>query len=216
MPYWVHIPSWVQRLYPRRYWRIGPTTDKVLYLTFDDGPTPEITPAVLALLSRYEARASFFCIGKNVAAHPEIYRAIEEQGHRVGNHTHRHLRASAVGLERYLADIEEAQRYISSTWFRPPYGKLGRRQALWLRRAGYRIAMYDVLSADFDQRLTGQECAQNVIRHALGGSLVVFHDSVKAWPRLQEALPKVLRHFSAQGFRFAALPDFDTTELPVI
>ena len=206
MFYFVRTPWWLRRLYSRMVWRM-PANEKVLYLTFDDGPHPEATPFVLAELGKYGAKGTFFCIGKNVEANPAIYRQVLLEGHRVGNHTHDHLNGWKVGDQRYLENIREAAKRIDSDLFRPPYGRIGTLQAAVLRAAPfhYRIIMWDVLSADFDPALTGDECAQKVIRSARPGSVVVFHDSEKAFPRMSEALPKVLKEFSSRGYRFESI-----------
>jgi peptidoglycan/xylan/chitin deacetylase (PgdA/CDA1 family) len=184
-----------------------PAGGKTLYLSFDDGPHPVATPFVLDELGKYGAKGTFFCIGKNVEAHPEIYRRILMEGHRVGNHTQDHLNGWKVDDRRYLQNVVAAARRIDSDLFRPPYGRIGTLQASVLRSApfNYSIIMWDVLSADFDLRLTGDRCAGNVIRHARPGSVVVFHDSEKALERLRVALPLVLEEFSSQGYRFESI-----------
>ena len=178
--------------------------EKILYLSFDDGPEPEVTGFVLDTLKRYDAKATFFCIGKNVQEYPEVYKRILLEGHRVGNHTHNHLNGWKVGDREYLENVQAAAHYIDSDLFRPPYGRIGFFQASLLQRAplNYKIIMWEVLSADFDVRLRGEECARNVIRKAGPGSIVVFHDSRKAFDRLRGALPVVLEHFSGLGYRF--------------
>ena len=206
MLYFVKTPWWLRKLYRGLVWRI-PTVEKVLYLSFDDGPHPVATPFVLDELAKYGAKGTFFCIGKNVEAHPEIYRRIMMEGHRVGNHTQDHLNGWKVDDRRYLESIREAARRIDSDLFRPPYGRIGPLQSSVLRSAPfhYNIIMWDVLSADFDRALTGERCARNVIRYGRPGSIVVFHDSEKAFDRLREALPMVLKEFAARGYRFDAI-----------
>lgn len=206
MFYFVRTPWWLRRLYRRMVWRM-PAKEKILYLTFDDGPHPEATPFVLAELGKYGAKGTFFCIGKNVEANPGIYRQVLMEGHRVGNHTQDHLNGWKVNDQLYLENIREAAKRIDSDLFRPPYGRIGTLQASVLRAEpfNYSIIMWDVLSADFDQGLTGEQCARKVIRSARPGSVVVFHDSEKAFPRMSEALPKVLREFSSRGYRFESI-----------
>jgi len=180
----------------------------VLYLSFDDGPHSEATPFVLGQLSNFDAKASFFCIGKNVQLHPEIYDAVLAAGHVVGNHTQNHMNGWKNNTENYIADIQEATKVINSNLFRPPYGRISFSQikALLLHPAlPQQIVMWDVLSGDFDTTITGEQSAQNVIQHAGPGSIVVFHDSAKAMDRLRIALPKVLAHFSKLGYQFKAL-----------
>jgi len=206
MFYLVHTPWWLKRIYHSLVWQI-PTKEKVLYLTFDDGPHPVATPFVLDRLKEYDARATFFCIGKNVEAYPQLYRRTLLEGHRTGNHTYDHLNGWKVGDEQYMENIRGAARLIDSELFRPPYGRIGAVQSRLLRSAPfhYQIIMWEVLSADFDRALTARRCARYVIRHAGPGSIVVFHDSQKAWDRLRGALPAVLEHFSGLGYRFEAI-----------
>jgi peptidoglycan/xylan/chitin deacetylase (PgdA/CDA1 family) len=180
----------------------------VLYLSFDDGPHPEATPFVLEQLSNFNAKASFFCIGKNVQLYPEIYDAILVAGHVVGNHTQNHMNGWKNNTENYIADIREATKVINSNLFRPPYGRISFSQIKALRldpALPQQIMMWDVLSGDFDTTITGEQSAQNVIQHAEPGAIVVFHDSAKAMDRLRIALPKVLAHFSKLGYQFKAL-----------
>ena len=211
MFYFVKTPWWLKKLYPRCIWDI-PSSEKVLYLTFDDGPHPEVTPFVLETLQQYNAKGTFFCIGKNVATHKDIYRNMLDAGHRAGNHTFHHLNGWKATDEHYLKNILEAGKYIDSNLFRPPYGRITRFQVRLLTEirnspvnSNFNIIMWDVLSGDFDTSLTGSTCASYVIKNAQPGSIVVFHDSEKAFPRLKEALPKTLRHFSNQGYRFEAI-----------
>lgn len=179
-----------------------------MYLTFDDGPHETATPFVLDQLAHYQAKASFFCIGKNVQAHPDIYQRILKEGHAVGNHTHNHLNGWKTANAAYLADIEQAGKYIDSRLFRPPYGRMRRSQwqQLQQQQPGMQAIMWDVLSADFDTRLTWEACAAYVCYHTSPGSIVLFHDSAKAWDRMHLALPKVLEHFSKVGWKFKAIP----------
>lgn len=194
-------------LYPKRVWRM-PTREKVLYLTFDDGPHPQATPFVLDQLKQYNAKATFFCIGKNVDAHPAIFQRILSEGHAVGNHTQHHLNGWRITDEAYLADVEEATQRVASNWFRPPYGRLRSSQAkaIQSRFPNMKIVMWDVLSGDFDPDNTGDACAAAVIRRVRPGSIVVFHDSQKAWERLSNCLPSTLNYFYNQGYRFESFP----------
>jgi peptidoglycan/xylan/chitin deacetylase (PgdA/CDA1 family) len=205
MFYFVKTPWWLKQLYRGLVWQI-PTAEKVLYLSFDDGPHPVATPFVLDELAKYGAKGTFFCIGKNVEAYPQIYRRILMEGHRVGNHTQDHLNGWKVDDRRYLENVRDAARWVDSDLFRPPYGRIGVMQAKILRETlSYTIIMWEVLSADFDRSLRGKDCARYVTRHARPGSIIVFHDSEKAWDRLREALPVVLKHFSDLGYRFEAI-----------
>ena len=205
--YFIKTPFWLRLIYRSCIWR-KPTEDKVLYLSFDDGPHPEATPFVLEQLAIYNAKASFFCIGKNVQLFPEIYDAILAAGHVVGNHTQNHMNGWKNTTENYMADIQEATKLIDSNLFRPPYGRISFSQIKALRldpALPQQIMMWDVLSGDFDTNITGEQCANNVIQYAGPGSIVVFHDSAKAMDRLRIALPKVLAHFSKLGYQFKAL-----------
>lgn len=208
-----HIPGWLQRLYPGYTWRLPAEGSRpTLYLTFDDGPTPDITNWVLGQLAAYEAQATFFWVGDQVRKYPELAHQVLDAGHAVGNHTQRHLNGGETSTKRYLRDVLQAQRTIleytghTSRLFRPPYGRLQKDQRNALRQQ-YEIVMMDVISGDFDLNRTGADCARTVIRKARPGSIVLLHDSLKAWPRIKEALPRILEHFAARDFVFAAHPD---------
>ena len=181
------------------------TKEKKIYLSFDDGPHPEITPWVLDQLKIWNAKATFFCIGKNVAAYPDIYQRILMEGHRTGNHTMNHLNGWKTNTADYFNNILEAEKYIDSKLFRPPYGKLTRFQGKALREAGYKIIMWSLLSADFDTRLNPSDCWELVEKNYRPGSILVFHDSEKAWPRLKVVLPKLLEQASRVGYTFETL-----------
>ena len=205
--YLIKTPFWLPAFYPKCTWNI-PTKEKVIYLSFDDGPHPEATPFVLAQLKKYNARATFFCIGNNVLKHPNIYESILQAGHRVGNHTYDHLNGWKTDAATYLENIKSASNLIVSNLFRPPYGRISRNQLKNIaadKTMPQQIIMWDVLSGDFDVQLSGEQCARNVIKHAQPGSIVVFHDSAKAWDRLQVALPLVLDYFSNLGYRFEVI-----------
>ena len=205
--YFIKTPFWLRLIYKSCIWR-KPTQDRVLYLSFDDGPHPEATPFVLEQLAIFDAKASFFCIGKNVQLYPDIYAALIDANHTVGNHTQNHMNGWKNNTANYIVDIQEATNSISSNLFRPPYGRISFAQIKALRSdpsLPQDIMMWDVLSGDFDTTITGDECAQNVIQHAGPGSIIVFHDSAKAMERLRVALPKVLVHFSNLGYQFKAL-----------
>ncbi len=201
--YLVHTPQYVQALFPGLTWKM-PTSHKEIYLTFDDGPIPEVTPWVLDLLDHYGAKATFFCVGDNVRKYPDIYEKVIDGGHAVGNHTLNHLSGWSTENISYFNNIRHCARVVQSGLFRPPYGKLRPSQIQFLQRH-YQIIMWDVLSADFDNDISPEDCFQNVIQHAEQGSIVVFHDSLKAETNLRYALPLVLEHFSNEGFHFIAL-----------
>lgn len=197
--YLFKTPFWLRALYPRRTWQIN-TREKILYLTFDDGPHPTITPFVLDLLKDHGAKASFFCIGHNVERYPAIYARILAEGHSVGNHTYDHKNGFKTKKEEYLEDVKKARYLIDSRLFRPPYGRLRTSQARKLNQ--YRIIMWDVLSGDFDPLLSREKCLKMVKIKARSGSIIVFHDSEKAREKLEFVLPKILTFFSEKGYRF--------------
>ncbi len=212
--YLVKTPWWLRAIYPQLIWQM-PTQEKIIYLSFDDGPHATATPFVLDLLAQYNAKASFFCIGKNVLEHPAIYQRILNEGHTVGNHTQHHANGWKVSNDQYFSEIEEAAKLIHSPLFRPPYGRIKRAQIKQLMRtadsqfnkeqSAYKIIMWSVLSGDFDTTLSASACTNNVLKNTGPGSIVVFHDSTKAWDRMSVALPAVLEHFSGMGYRFEAL-----------
>jgi len=201
--YLVHTPQYVQSLFPGLTWKV-PTGQREIYLTFDDGPIPEVTPWVLETLRKYDAKATFFCVGDNVRKYPSIYEKVIAGGHSVGNHTLNHLSGWSTENISYFHNIRHCARMVPSGLFRPPYGKLRPSQIQFLLRH-YRIIMWDVLSADFDKEITPDDCYKNVIQHAGPGSIVVFHDSLKAETNLRHALPLVLEHFSNLNYTFSAL-----------
>jgi peptidoglycan/xylan/chitin deacetylase (PgdA/CDA1 family) len=202
----VKTPWLIRKVFSNLTWKI-PTREKILYLTFDDGPHPAATPFVLEQLEKFNAKATFFCLGKNVTVHPTIYSRILNNDHAVGNHSFNHLNGWKVKDKDYFDDIIAARKYIDSLLFRPPYGRITSFQARELSRPpiGFKIVMWDVLSKDYNLNLSGEDCAFNVIRHSEEGSIVVFHDSEKALPRMQKALTSTLQYFSDKGWRFEAI-----------
>jgi peptidoglycan-N-acetylglucosamine deacetylase len=207
MFYIATTPWWLRMLFPPDLiWNI-PTKEKVLYLTFDDGPTPGVTSFVLDELKKYNAKATFFCIGENVQQHPELYQRLFAEGHRIGNHTHNHLNGFHTKDELWLNNVKEAAKWIDSDLFRPPYGKIRGFQAKVLKEAtpAYKIIMWNVLSADFDEHNSPQKCFDYVRKNTKPGSIIVFHDSEKAFPNLKYALPETLKLFSGEGYRFEVI-----------
>ncbi|MGE5383452.1 MAG: polysaccharide deacetylase family protein [Omnitrophica WOR_2 bacterium] len=172
-----------------------------LYLTFDDGPIPEVTPQVLEILKRYNAKATFFCVGDNVRKYPQVYDLILKDGHSTGNHTYSHLKGIKTDNQQYFKDIEKCRELVHSDLLRPPYGKIGYHQVKVLEK-NYKIIMWSVLTGDYDHKLTKEEVLDNAINHCKDGSIIVFHDSIKAYDRMIYALPALLEHCSLKGFRF--------------
>lgn len=219
--YLTYTPWWLRKLYPACIWQI-PTKEKIVYLTFDDGPHPEATPFVLEQLKQFNAKATFFCIGKNVAAQPIIFSQLKKEGHSVGNHTMHHANGWKTDDVNYFQEIADADKLIGSNLFRPPYGRIKRSQVKAITNYGLRntnldsklpntpdsrftIIMWSVLSGDFDTEIDGEKCFKSVIKHVKPGSIIVFHDSAKAFPRLEIALPKTLEWLTQQGFKCEAL-----------
>jgi peptidoglycan-N-acetylglucosamine deacetylase len=203
MFYTAKTPKWVKKLFPGSIWEM-PGNNKSIYLTFDDGPHPQITDFVLDELLKYNAKATFFCIGKNVVENPLIFNRILSEDHHVGNHTYDHLNGWKTSKTIYLQNIMEASKFIDSDLFRPPYGRISsiqRRNLLRLDKP-FKIVMWSILSGDFDMDITPEQCCDNVLKNAKSGSIVVFHDSEKAYERLKFALPAVLKYFSEKGFQF--------------
>ena len=210
--YWVKTNWLIKRLFRNMIWSVK-TTDRHVYLTFDDGPIPEITPWVLEQLQVYNYKATFFCIGENAARNPEIVQQILKVGHRIGNHTYNHLNGWKTTKKEYEANIKRCQEQLNKSdsnkklplLFRPPYGKITGRKAKLARKLGYKIIMWDILSADFDSSISKEQCLKNVISNIRPGSIIVFHDSIKAFPHLQYVLPKVVAHLKVNGFECKSL-----------
>jgi len=228
-PYLVKTPSLVKFLFRNWVWSFS-KKEKVIYLTFDDGPTPEITKWTLNLLNKYNAKATFFCIGKNVQEHPEIFEQIIENNHSIGNHTYNHFNGLKTTTADYLDNIKKTELTFlknskletvtlslstslktsciegqNSKLFRPPYGKLRFSQSKKIKEKGYKIIMWDVLSADFDTSISKEKCLENVIGHTTKGSIVVFHDSIKATEKLKFVLPQLLEYYSFKGYEFKSI-----------
>lgn len=208
--YFIKAPWWLKKIYSSFVWKV-PTKEKVLYLTFDDGPHETATPFVLDELKKYGAKATFFCIGKNVVSLPALYKRVLDEGHTTGNHTYNHLNGWQTDDATYINNVVQAAELIKSNLFRPPYGRIKKFQSKLLMREGeaahplFKIIMWDVLCGDFDIKLSPQQCLDNVLKHTEKGSIIVFHDSTKAWSRMSYALPGVLEHFSKEGYVFKAL-----------
>ena len=212
MSYWAKSRIWMKWLFPNHIWKIK-TTEKKVFLTFDDGPTPEITNWVLAQLKSFNAKASFFCIGDNIQKFPEIVSQILKHNHSVGNHTFNHLNGWKTETEKYVENTELCQKELEDgKWkkedlqtktyrlFRPPYGKIKPSQSKKLRKMGYKIVMWDIISYDFNQTITKEKCLENVLKNIENGSIIVFHDSQKSWKNLEYVLPKTLEFLKEKGF----------------
>lgn len=202
----IKTSKFIKKIFPSLVWEY-PSNNKTLYLTFDDGPTPEITNWTLDVLKQYNAKATFFCIGKNVKTHPEIFKRIISEGHSIGNHTYNHLKGWRTKTKIYLTNIDKTEALfnefgVNTKLFRPPYGQIKHKQIKRLTQKGYQIVMWTVLSIDWDTAVSKKKCLSNVINNTLSGDIIVFHDSVKASQNMQYALPKVLAFFSEKGFVF--------------
>jgi len=259
MAYLKKISALGKFFYPSLLWNL-PKTGNTLYLTFDDGPIPEVTPWVLALLKEYHAKATFFCIGENIVKHPEVFDQILAEGHNVGNHSFNHLNGWKTPISTYIENVEKAEKIIfekresrnqrqetrdknqdnrtgnieergekkesrdkkqdfrtesienrketqnkNIKLFRPPYGKITPKQIKTLQGQGFKIVMWEVISGDFDLNISPENCLNNVLKNSKPGSIVVFHDSIKASANLKEVLPKVLEYFHQKGFEFKAI-----------
>ncbi|QDW26447.1 polysaccharide deacetylase family protein [Pedobacter sp. KBS0701] len=224
--YLIKSPLLLKWYYPSLLWNKS-RTEKVIYLTFDDGPIPNVTDFVLKTLKVFNAKATFFCIGDNIIKHPEVFERVKTDGHAIGNHTFNHLKGWKTDDKTYLENTLKCQQLTQTDLFRPPYGRIKKSQILSLKSevrspesisqnsqtdlhlksqiSNLKIVMWDVLSGDFDTKLSPEKCYQNVIKHTENGSIIVFHDSLKAFDRLSYALPKVLAYFSEKGFTFSTL-----------
>lgn len=198
-------PEWMRKLMHKALFRVEEGGRKRVYLTFDDGPIPEVTPRLLDMLDEYGVKATFFMVGDNVRKYPRLYEEVLKRGHRVGNHTMHHIQGLKVATDAYLADIKEAEGYIQSDMLRPPHGWMKKAQAKRLLEQGYKIVMYDLVTRDYSKWLTAEDVYENVKRYARPGSIIVFHDSLKSLPRLFEALPKIIEWLRENGYEFGIL-----------
>lgn len=192
-------------LFPEALWRLN-RRQKVVYLTFDDGPIPEVTPWVLDTLDHYGIHATFFCVGENVRRNPDLFAELRRRGHSVGNHTMSHVQSSMVTTRTYLRNVKEAELLIGSTLFRPPHGIMRWGTARLLKKH-YNIVMYDLVTRDYNRKLTGEQVLQNVKRYARNGSIIVFHDSLKAEANMKYALPRAIEWLMEQGYGFLPLSE---------
>ncbi len=203
----VKTPVLLMRLFPGLIWQLSHRDEekKHIYLTFDDGPTPDVTPWVLEQLRKFNAKATFFCLGRNVDRYPEIYKQILDEGHTAGNHTYSHLKGWQTSKEEYLEDVELAGSVIKSSLYRPPYGRFRKSQIREIQK-DYNVVMWDVLSQDYDRNISPSKCLANVLDNVRPGSIVVFHDSVKASENLYYSLPLLLDKLSKE-YKFLALEE---------
>ena len=204
---WIKTNWLIKKIFSKYIWDL-PNNENKIYLTFDDGPTPEITEWTLNELKKYNAKATFFCIGNNIQKHPELFQKIKDNNHSIGNHTFNHLNGWKTTTIKYIENVKlhETEHCKLNTehciLFRPPYGKIKPSQSKKLRKQGFKIIMWDVLSEDFDTSISKEKCLENVINNIQSGSIIVFHDSIKAFPNLEYTLPKVLEIGSKKGFIF--------------
>jgi peptidoglycan/xylan/chitin deacetylase (PgdA/CDA1 family) len=196
--------KYLRKLMPALIWDVPGAGDGDVFLTFDDGPTPGITEWILKELARFDMKATFFCLGKNVALYPELYEQILAAGHRVGNHTYNHSKGWGVSTERYIKSVGRAEKFIHSDLFRPPYGRISPRKSRLLS-ARYKIVMWNIISRDYNRQLSRRGCLNNVIQHVHAGDIIVFHDSEKAFKNLLFALPRTLRWLSDNGLKSKAI-----------
>lgn len=194
------VPGFVRDLFPKALWRMDPN-EKAVYLTFDDGPIPVITPWVIDLLEHYNIKATFFMVGDNVRKHPQEYNLVVEAGHRVGNHTFNHLKGLYTSKQEYLENVEKADALIHSDLFRPPHGLLRRSQYNGLKER-YKIVMWDLVTRDYSKRLSGEEVLEIVKRLVRNGSIITFHDSLRSQENLKYALPRAIEWLLEQGYSF--------------
>lgn len=208
--HWVKTHRTIKKIFSNYVWDI-PNTENNVYLTFDDGPTPEITQWTLNHLKNYNAKATFFCIGDNIRKHPEVFKELLKDGHSIGNHTFNHLNGWKTNTKEYIENTKLFEEEYSKlthekcTLFRPPYGKIKPSQSKILRKMNYKIIMWDVLSVDFDAAITPEQCLENVLQNISAGSIIVFHDSVKAYSNLEYVLPRTLEFLKQKGFVCAKL-----------
>lgn len=203
--YIVHPFPLVKKVLSNFVWNIT-TQEKILYLTFDDGPIPNLSEKIISLLKEYQAEATFFCVGDNVAKYPEVYQKIISEGHSVGNHTYSHLNGWLQNTNDYIENVEKCSEFVQSTLFRPPYGKIKPAQQNILRKK-YLLIMWDVLTRDYDSNISPKQCFANVDKYAKPGSIIVFHDNLKAEQNMLYTLNRTLKEFSEKGYIFKKLTD---------
>jgi peptidoglycan/xylan/chitin deacetylase (PgdA/CDA1 family) len=199
----VQFPGVLRPFMGKLVWRKNPL-EKVIYLTFDDGPVPEVTPLVLDILDKYKVKATFFCVGENVKKYPEVYADVLHRGHKTGNHTYNHLKGFSVSSQEYIENVQEASEYIYSRLFRPPYGRITYRQRKLLRPM-YEIIMWDLITHDYNRNISVETIFRNVKRYSRNGSIIVFHDSIKAKENVLAVLPLAIEYLKTEGYSFGVL-----------
>jgi peptidoglycan/xylan/chitin deacetylase (PgdA/CDA1 family) len=199
------IPNWIRRWYPNVLWRKSPK-DKTLYLTFDDGPTSELTPWILNQLDALGIKATFFCIGSNAEKHPELLQEIKDRGHAIGLHGYNHVRGLYKNTETYFADIEKGAQFIDTKLFRPPHGRITPQQAKALAKK-YIVVLWDVITRDYNASLQPEQVEKIALKYTRNGSIIVFHDSLKAQKNMQYAFPRAVKQWLSEGYTFATLND---------
>lgn len=197
--------NFLRLIYPNALWRVK-TNEKKLFITFDDGPIPEVTPQILDILDEHKIKATFFCVAHNIDKHPDIFKSLIEKEHGIGNHTYNHLSGLKLCNSLYFNNIRKAEKLIKNKLFRPPHGIMRPYQYIYIRRKmKYKIVLWDVLTKDYDQKTSPRECLNNAIKYAREGSIIVFHDSIKAEKNVIFALPRMIKHFKEKGYTFDKL-----------
>ena len=199
----IQVPDLLRPLLGKLTWRRD-SSSKVIYITFDDGPVPEVTPLVLDLLDKYNIKATFFCVGDNVRKHPEVYAEVVGRGHKTGNHTFNHIKGFSFSEDEYVANVEKAAEYIDSELFRPPYGRIKRSQIKRLQ-SKYEIIMWDLITYDYDRKLSKESILRSVKHYSRNGSIIVFHDSIKAKDNMLAVLPMAIEYWNSQGYTYGVL-----------
>ena len=204
---WIEqVPNWIRCLYPKAVWWRKPQPQKTLYLTFDDGPHPDITPWILEQLDAFNIKATFFCIGSNAEKYPKLIQEIQQRGHAIGLHGYSHVRGLYKNTEKFFADIEKGAQYIKSTLFRPPHGRITPKQAKLLGQQ-YTVVLWDVITRDYDASLTPEQVEKIALKYTRNGSIVVFHDSAKALKNMQHAFPQTVKQWQKEGYQFKRIND---------
>jgi len=199
----IQVPDLLRPLLGKLTWRRD-SSSKVIYITFDDGPLPEVTPLVLDLLDKYNVKATFFCVGDNVRKHPEVYNEVVRRGHKTGNHTFNHIKGFSFSVDEYVANVEKAAEYIDSELFRPPYGRIKRSQIKRLQ-SRYEIIMWDLITYDYNRKLSKKSILRNIKHYSRSGSIIVFHDSIKAKDNMLAVLPMAIEYWNSQGYTYGVL-----------